>query len=82
VYRRSPRDRSARDGNCPSHCRHPHPFRRVRALVADAAGKPLPRGLANEIRMTGSGDLLMRLRKHSIHRTAAGAVVFLDYFLD
>jgi len=28
--------------------------------------------------MTGSGDLLMGLRKHSIHKTAAAAVFFPD----
>jgi hypothetical protein len=78
MYRSAPpSDRSAGDSECPPQRRRPEPCRlRRRRVLGGVATQTLLRGLAQEIRVMASGDLLMRLRKHSTHKTARRSILF------
>jgi hypothetical protein len=76
MYRGAAGDRFAGGGQCPPQGRRPYPGRLRRRPVLGGATQPLPCGLAEEIGVVPSGDLLMRLRKHSTHKTAGWPVLF------
>jgi hypothetical protein len=76
MYRRSPSDRSAGRGECPPQRRRPDQGGPRRLAALSDATQPILGGLAQEVRMMASGDLLMRLRKHSTYKTAQHPILF------
>jgi hypothetical protein len=78
MYRSAAGDRSAGGGDSPPRRRRPYPGRLRRRPVLGSATQPLLCGLAEEIGVVCSGDLLMRLRKHSAYKTAHLSAFFPD----
>jgi hypothetical protein len=76
MYRSAAGDRSAGGGECPPQRRRPYLGRLARRPGLGGATQPLLGGLAEEIGVMCSGDLLMRLRKHSTDKTAGRPAFF------
>jgi hypothetical protein len=75
MYRSAAADRFA-GGECPPQRRRPDRGRPRRRPILGDATEPVLGGLAEEIGVMSSGDLLMRLRKHSTHKTARRPILF------
>jgi hypothetical protein len=78
ANRGPPRDRPAHGSCCHPECHRSDADRRDRLSLMSDPGQALLRGLANEVRVPGPGDLLMRLREHFAHKTTARPPLFPD----
>ncbi len=78
ANRGPPRNRPAHGSCCHPERHRPDADRRDRLSLMSDPSQALLRGLANELRVPGPGDLLMRLREHSTHRTAQRPRLFPD----
>jgi hypothetical protein len=75
MYRSAAGDRFAGGGGRPPQHRRSYLDPRRRPVLGGTT-QPLLGGLAEEIGVMSSGDLLMRLRKHPTHKTAGRPLLF------